>query len=111
MTHHELTMENNKLKDESMTDIQKDLMKKLLGVLFMDWKEEWQKEDCGIMSATYPHKVTNGNPLSCTRHEGCPCDGGEKLRAMFGTDELEELYDVLEKLSNPSYKPNPVEEE
>ena len=98
MTHHELTMENKKLKDESMTDIQKDLMKKLLGVLFMDWKEEWQKEDCGIMSATYPHKVTNGNPLSCTRHEGCPCDGGEKLRAMFGTDELEELYDVLEKL-------------
>ncbi len=50
------------------------------------------------MSATYPYKVTNGNPLSCTRHEGCPCDGGEKLRAIFGTDELEELYDVLEKL-------------
>ena len=40
MTHHELTMENKKLKDESMTDMQKDLMKKLLGVLFMDWKEE-----------------------------------------------------------------------
>ena len=98
MTHHELTMENNKLKDESMTDIQKDLMKKLLGVLFMDWKEEWQKEDLGTMSATPPHDVINGNPLSCTRHEGCPCDGGEKLRAMFGTDELEELYDVLEKL-------------
>jgi hypothetical protein len=98
MTHHELTMENKKLKDESMTDIQKDLMKKLLGVLFMDWKEEWSKGDLGTMSATPPHDVTNGNPLSCTRHEGCPCDGGEKLRAMFGTDELEELYDVLEKL-------------
>jgi len=97
MTHHELTMENKKLKDESMTDIQKDLMKKLLGVLFMDWKEEWQKEDLGRTCAV-TGKVTNGNPLSCTKHEGCPCDGGEKLRAMFGTDELEELYDVLEKL-------------
>ena len=51
----------------------------------MDWKEEWRKEGCG-------------SPLSCTRHEGCFCNGGEKLRAMFGTDELEELYDVLEKL-------------
>ena len=98
MTHHELTQENKKLKDESMTDMQKDLMKKLLGVLFMDWKEEWRKTDCGTMSAYPPYEVRNGNPLSCTKHEGCPCDGGEKLRAMFGTDELEELYNVLEKL-------------
>ena len=98
MTHHELTMENKKLKDESMTDMQKDLMKKLLGVLFMDWKEEWQKEDLGTMAATFPYNITNGNPLSCTRHEGCPCDGGEKLRAMFGTDELEELYGILEQM-------------
>ena len=107
MTHNELTQENKQLKDKfnefkqgfvQMTDMQKDLMKKLLGVLFMDWKEEWQKEDLGTMDATFPYKVTNGNPLSCTRHEGCPCDGGEKLRAMFGTDELEKLYGVLEKL-------------
>jgi hypothetical protein len=98
MTHHELTMENNKLKDESMTDMQKDLMKKLLGIVFMDWEEEWRKTDCGSMSATPPYTVKNPNPLSCSLHNGCPCDGGEKLRAMFGTDELEELYDVLEKL-------------
>ena len=64
----------------------------------MDWKEEWQKEDLGIMAATFPYNITNGNPLSCTRHEGCPCDGGEKLRAMFGTDELEELYGILEQM-------------
>tara|TARA_R110002096_G_scaffold290531_1_gene484849 strand:+ start:103 stop:399 length:297 start_codon:yes stop_codon:yes gene_type:complete len=98
MTHHELTVENKELKEQTMDDMQKDLVKKLLGVLFMDWKEEWSKGDCGSMSAMPPHTITNGNPLSCTRHEGCPCDGGEKLRAMFGTDELEELYDVLEKL-------------
>ena len=98
MTHHELTVENKELKEQTMTDMQKDLMKKLLGVLFMDWEEEWRKTDCGSMSATPPYTVKNGNPLSCTKHEGCPCDGGNKLRAMFGTDELEELYDVLEKL-------------
>ena len=107
MTHHELTQENKRLKDKCnefkqgfvhMTDMQKDLMKKLLGIVFMDWEEEWRKTDCGSMSATPPYTVTNGNPLSCTKHEGCPCDGGNKLRAMFGTDELEELYDVLEKL-------------
>ena len=50
------------------------------------------------MSATPPYEVKNPNPLSCSLHNGCLCDGGEKLRAMFGTDELEELYDVLEKL-------------
>ena len=98
MTHHELTAENKELKEQTMTDMQKDLVKKLIGIMFMDWEEEWSKTDCGSMSATPPYTVRNGNPLSCTKHEGCPCDGGEKLRAMFGTDELEELYDVLEKL-------------
>jgi|TARA_R110001599_G_scaffold328776_1_gene542375 hypothetical protein len=83
----------------NMTDMQKDLMKKLLGVLFMDWKEEWGKGDLGTMSGTPPFAIKNGNPLSCTRHEGCPCDGGEKLRAMFGTDELEELYGILEQMN------------
>ena len=38
----------------NMTDMQKDLMKKLLGVLFMDWKEEWGKGDLGTMSGTPP---------------------------------------------------------
>ena len=98
MTHHELTQENKKLKEQTMTDMQKDLIIKLINIVFMDWKEEWSKGDLGTMSAMPPFRVINGNPLSCTRHEGCPCDGGEKLRAMFGTDELEELYDVLEKL-------------
>ena len=85
MTHHELTVENKELKEQTMDDMQKDLVKQLLGVLFMDWEEEWRKEGCG-------------SPLSCTRHEGCFCNGGEKLRAMFGTDELEALHDVSEKL-------------
>ena len=107
MTHHELTQENKRLKDKCnefkqgfvhMTDMQKDLIKKLLGILFMDWEEEWKKEGYGSMSATPPYTVKNPNPLSCSLHNGCPCDGGEKLRAMFGTDELEELYDVSEKL-------------
>ena len=97
MTHHELTMENKKLKDEAMTEIQKELVKKLLGVLFMDWEEEWRKTDCGSMDAR-TGKVANPNVLSCNKHNGCPCGGGNKIRAMFGTDELEELYDVLEKL-------------
>ena len=98
MTHHELTVENKELKEQTMTDMQKDLMKKLLGVLFMDWEEEWRKTDCGSMSATPPYTVKNPNPLSCSLHNGCSCDGGEKLRAMFGTDELTELNNVLEKL-------------
>jgi hypothetical protein len=83
-----------------MTDIQNDLMKKLLGVLFMDWEEDWRKGDCGSMSAMPPHTITNGNPLSCTRHEGCPCDGDNKLRSMFSTDELEELFKLNEKFKN-----------
>ena len=106
MTHHELTQENKKLKKAiekgkqpmTMTDIQKDLMKKLLGIVFMDWDEEWKKEGYGSMSATPPYTVRNPNPLSCSLHNGCFCDGGEKLRAMFGTDELTELNNVLEKL-------------
>ena len=98
MTHHELTQENKKLREQTMTDMQKDLIKKLLGIVFMDWEEEWKKEGYGSMSATPPYTVRNPNPLSCSLHNGCPCDGGEKLRAMFGTDELEELYNVLEKL-------------
>ena len=94
MTHNELTQENKRLKDKhnefkqefvKMSDMQKDLMKKLIGIVFMDWEEEWKKEGCG-------------SALSCARHEGCFCDGGKKIRAMFGTDELEELYDVSEKL-------------
>jgi hypothetical protein len=89
---------NKKLKEMQITDIQKDLVKKLLGIVFMDWEEEWRKTDCGSMSAHPPYEVRNPNPLSCSLHNGCPCDGGEKLRAMFGTDELEELHDVLEKL-------------
>jgi len=98
MTHHELTQENNKLKEQIMTDMQKDLVKKLIGIAFMDWEEEWRKTDCGSMSATHPYTVRNPNPLSCSLNNGCCCDGGEKIRAMFGTGELEELYDVLEKL-------------
>ena len=98
MTHHELTVENKELKEQIMNDMQKDLVKKLIGIMFMDWEEEWKKEGYGSMSATPPHTVKNPNPLSCSLHNGCPCDGGEKLRAMFGTDELEELYDVSEKL-------------
>ena len=107
MTHNELTQENKRLKDKcndfkqgfvQMTDMQKDLVKKLIGIAFMDWEEEWRKEDCGSMSAHPPYTVRNPNPLSCSLHNGCCCDGGEKIRAMFGTDELEELYDVLEKL-------------
>ena len=107
MTHNELTQENKRLKDECnefkqgfvhMTDMQKDLMKKLLGIVFMDWEEEWRKEGYGSMSATPPYTVRNPNPLSCSLHNGCFCDGGKKLRAMFGTDELTELNNVLEKL-------------
>ena len=84
MTHHELTVENKELKEQTMTDMQKDLMKKLLGILFMDWEEEWQKE--GYESS-----------LTCTM-QGCSCDGGKKIRNMFGTDELEELYSILEQM-------------
>ena len=80
-----------------MTDMQKDLMKKLLGVLFMDWKEEWRNEDCGSACAS-TGKITNPNPLSCDRHNGCPCSGDDRLRAMFGTDELEELFNLKENL-------------
>ena len=107
MTHNELTQENKRLKDKhnefkqefvKMSDMQKDLMKKLIGIVFMDWEEEWRKTDCGSMSAHPPYEVRNPNPLSCSLHNGCLCDGGEKIRAMFGTDELEELHDVLEKL-------------
>ena len=97
MTHHELTMENKKLKDEAMTEIQKELVKKLLGVLFMDWEEEWRKEGYGSMDMR-TGEIKNPNILSCDKHNGCPCGGGNKIRAMFGTDELEELYNVLEKL-------------
>ena len=97
MTHHELMMENEKLKEQMMTEMQKDLMKKLLEIVFMDWKEEWRKEDCGSMNA-HTGEINNPNPLSCNQHNGCSCDGDNKLRAMFGTDELEELYDVMEKL-------------
>ena len=104
MTHNELTQENKRIKDKfkqgfvQMTDMQKDLIKKLIEIAFMDWEEEWRKTDCGSMSAHPPYEVRNPNPLSCSLHNGCCCDGGEKIRAMFGTDELEELYDVLEKL-------------
>jgi len=90
-------MENNKLKDESMTDMQKELMKKLLEIVFMDWEEEWKKEGGGQWNQ-FTGEVKNPNILSCLRHNGCYCSGAEKIRAMFGTDELEELYDVLEKL-------------
>tara|TARA_R100000008_G_scaffold11428_4_gene5742 strand:- start:1127 stop:1393 length:267 start_codon:yes stop_codon:yes gene_type:complete len=82
----------------TMTDIQKELMKKLLEIVFMDWEEEWRKTDCGSMNMR-TGEIRNPNILSCLRHNGCPCGGGEKIRAMFGTDELEELYDVLEKMN------------
>ena len=98
MTHHELTMENKELKEAMMNDTQKDLVKKLLDVLFMDWKEEWRSSGCGSMDA-HTGEVKNGNPLSCLKHEGCPCNGDDKLRSMFGTDELEELFNLKEELS------------
>ena len=60
--------------------------------------EEWKKQGYGSMSAYPPYTVKNPNPLSCSLHNGCFCDGGEKIRAMFGTDELTELNNVLEKL-------------
>ena len=85
------------LNEQTMTDMQKDLMKKLLGIVFMDWEEEWKKEGGGSWNQ-YTGEVRNPNILSCNRHNGCYCGGAEKIRAMFGTDELEELYDVLEKL-------------
>jgi len=97
MTHHELTTENKKLKDEALTKMQKDLIKKLLGILFMDWEEEWRKGEYGIMDGR-TGKVDNPNLLSCNKHNGCPCGGDNKIRAMFGTDELEELYTIEEKL-------------
>ena len=99
MTHNELTQENKKLKEQTMTDMQKDLMKKLLGILFMDWEEEWKKQGYGSMSAYPPYTVKNPNPLSCSLHNGCFCDGGEKIRNMFGTDELEELYVILKQMN------------
>ena len=43
MTHHELTVENKELKEQTMTDMQKDLIIKLINIVFMDWKEEWSK--------------------------------------------------------------------
>ena len=77
--------------------MQKELMKKLLEIIFMDWEEEWKKEGGGQWNQ-FTGEVKNPNILSCLRHNGCYCSGAEKIRAMFGTDELEELYDVLEKL-------------
>ena len=88
MTHHELMMENEVLKTN---------LKKLLEIVFMDWEEEWRKEGGGSWNQ-FTGEVRNPNILSCNRHNGCYCGGAEKIRAMFGTDELEELYDVLEKL-------------
>ena len=63
----------------------------------MNWKEEWRKEDCGSMSAS-TGKVTNPNPLSCHIHNGCVCDGDDKLRSMFTKKELKEFRNLLEKL-------------
>ena len=97
MTHHELMMENEKLKEQMMTEMQKDLVKKLLRIVFMDWKEEWRKEGYGSCDA-HTGEINNPNPLSCNKHNGCPCGGDNKIRAMFGNDELEELYSVLDKL-------------
>ena len=82
MTHHELTQEIKKLKEQSMTDMQKELMKKLLGIVFMDWDEEWKKEGGGSWNQ-FTGEVRNPNILSCNRHNGCYCGGAEKIRAMF----------------------------
>ena len=54
MTHNDLTQENKRLKDKcnefkqgfiQMTDMQKDMVKKLIEIAFMDWEEEWRKTD------------------------------------------------------------------
>ena len=89
MTHHELTMENEVLKTN---------LKKLLEILFMDWKEKWLEEGCGSMSAHPPYEVRNPNPLSCSLHNGCLCDGGEKIRSMFTKKELKEFRSLLDTL-------------
>ena len=81
----------------NITEIQKDLIIKLINIIFMDWEEEWKKEGGGQWNQ-FTGAVRNPHILSCNRHNGCYCGGAEKIRAMFGTDELEELYDVLEKL-------------
>jgi len=82
-----------------MTDMQKDLMKKLLEIVFMDWEKEWQKEGGGSWNQ-FTGEVRNPNILSCNRHNGCICGGAEKIRSMFGTDELEELYAIIDDNDN-----------